>query len=218
MRPPRDANTRERIVFFLKMRGPQSAADLAARLHLTSMAVRQHLHKLQDQGDVTYEDEAGKVGRPTRLWSLTEAGARGFQDGHAQLSATLIGAARRVYGEEGLRALIEQRKRQQLSAYRKRMPAAAASLRDRVAALAALRREEGYMAEWKQGAQEGFLLIENHCPICDAVASCGQLCDGELELFRALLGRRVRIEREEYLLNGDRRCTYRITERTRRTR
>ena len=36
--------------------------------------------------------------------------------------------------------------------------------------------------------KDGWLLVENHCPICAAAQVCQGLCDGELALFKAALG------------------------------
>ena len=69
------------------------------------------------------------------------------------------------------------------------------------------------MAEWSRSRNGSFVLIENHCPIRVAAQACQGLCSSELELFRSVLGRAVSIRREEHLLAGDRRCTYRITAR-----
>ena len=41
---------------------PQTAARMAERLGVTTMAVRQHLAALQEQGLVDYVDERRKVG------------------------------------------------------------------------------------------------------------------------------------------------------------
>ena len=82
----------------------------------------------------------------------------------------------------------------------------------KVASLAAIRRREGYMAEWRR-RDGGFVLIENHCPICAAATACQGLCRDELRLFREVLGPGVRVERSEHVLDGARRCAYRITPR-----
>ena len=55
------------------------------------------------------------------------------------------------------------------------------------------------------------VLVEHHCPICTAAATCQDLCRSELEVFRAALGDGVTIDREQHLLSGDQRCAYRIT-------
>ena len=57
---------------------------------------------------------------------------------------------------------------------------------------------------------DGYVLVEHHCPVCTAASACPGLCRSELEVFRAVLGPDVEIEREQHLLSGDQRCAYRI--------
>ncbi len=52
----------DRILLQLKTKGPQAAAQIARRLGVTAMAIRQHLYALRDDGLVTYDDERRKVG------------------------------------------------------------------------------------------------------------------------------------------------------------
>ena len=73
-----------------------------------------------------------------------------------------------------------------------------------------MRSAEGYMARVEALADEVFLLVEDHCPICAAAMSCQGFCRIELRVFRDLLGPEWHIEREDHLLTGARRCTYRI--------
>ena len=54
------------------------------------------------------------------------------------------------------------------------------------------------------------LLLEHHCPVCEAASVCQGLCRSELELFQAALGDDVEVERVQHLLSGDQRCAYRI--------
>ena len=89
------------------------------------------------------------------------------------------------------------------------------SLLRRLEALANIRTGEGYMAEVVEDSDGSLLLIENHCPICDAARVCTGLCAGELEVFQTVLGSRVQIERGEHILEGSRRCTYRIRPKAR---
>ena len=87
------------------------------------------------------------------------------------------------------------------------------SLQGRVRALSAIRREQGYMAECAARNDGSFLLRENHCPICAAAKFCQGLCREELELFRAVLGPQVKVERTDHILAGASRCAYVITPR-----
>jgi predicted ArsR family transcriptional regulator len=210
MKVEADASGRDRILFQLKTKGPQTAAQMAKRMRVTPMAVRQHLYRLHEEGWVGFTDERRPVGRPARVWRLTEkAGAR-FPDSHADVTVELIQAARATFGERGLERLIAERTRNQMRGYRDRIPRRPA-LEQRVAALASIRSAEGYMAEWARERDGSFLLIENHCPICAAAQSCQGFCREELSLFRTVLGRDVAVERIDHILAGARRCAYRIT-------
>ena len=73
-----------------------------------------------------------------------------------------------------------------------------------------MRTAEGYLAEAVPQGDGAVLLVEHHCPIADAARSCSGFCQGELELFRKVLGDDVVIERTQHLMAGDQRCAYRI--------
>jgi predicted ArsR family transcriptional regulator len=204
--------TEDRILYLLKSKGPQSAAQLAKRLGVTAMAVRQHLYGFGEQGLVAFADQRRPVGRPVRVWRLTERAAARFPESHAELTLEMIAAVRTTFGEEGLDRLLAERTRQQLHVYRKRIREAGdGSLESRVRALAAIRREQGYMAESVTRADGSVLLRENHCPICVAAKSCQGLCREELRLFRAVLGTRTHVERTDHIIAGASRCAYVIT-------
>ncbi len=176
---------------------------------MTAVAARQHLEPLEAEGLVAYAEEPKGVGRPAREWRLTEKALGLFPDSHGELAVAILGAMRESFGDAGLERLVALRTRAQIRAYRRRV-SPRAPLHRKVAALAAIRREEGYMAEWSRAGRD-FLLVENHCPICAAARTCQGLCAGELDLFRAVLG--ARVERREHILAGARRCTYRISPR-----
>lgn len=198
------------VLDLLKRRGPSDAKDLAAALGVTAMAVRQHLYALEDEGLVAFANAAGdgNRGRPSKLWRAEAAADALFADTHADLSVELIADIRQVFGERGLDKLIARRTEQQIAAYRAALKSAT-TLRERVKRLARLRSDAGYMAEAVSDG-DGFLLIENHCPICRAAAACTGLCRQELEVFRAVLGPGAVIKRTDHILAGARRCAYSI--------
>ena len=149
-------------------------------------------------------------GRPRRLWSLAPGAASLFPDTHAQLTVDLIGSIRNELGETALARLLERRREQITASYRKRL-AREPDIARKLTALADMRSAEGYMARLETLADEGFLLVEDHCPICAAAMTCQGFCSIELQVFRNLLGPGWHIEREDHLLTGARRCSYRIT-------
>jgi predicted ArsR family transcriptional regulator len=205
-----EGKTRAAIVRLLKSEGAMDSAQLAARLGLTAMAVRQHLYALQKEKFVTAEERPGAVGRPTKFWHLTPAADRFFPAAYAELSVALMDALEDAFGPAGVQRVLESRCSRQQAAYAERI-APDASLYEKLKQLARIRTEEGYMAEVKRESKTSFLFIENHCPICAAATACKGFCETELELFRTVLGRDIGVERVEHIVSGNRRCAYRIT-------
>ncbi len=204
------SGTRRKIVELLKRNGQSDATALAEILDISSMAIRQHLYALVEEGLVNSTTSPEGIGRPSKQWQLTEAANAFFPQGYAELTADLLANMREVFGDEGVNKVIELRSRDQQIAYHKQL-GGSNSLLERLELLAEIRSKEGYMAE-VQKRDNGFLFIENHCPICAAAQTCTGLCAAELMVFRAVLGDEVTIERCEHILQGARRCAYRVIE------
>lgn len=203
-------SARGKVLAHLKRQGPQCAERVAEALGVTAMAVRQHLYALEADGFVAFTQEARPRGRPLKLWAAAGKADSYFPDAHAALSVDLIESVRSVFGEEGLDRLIQARTERQKRDYAQRLKGAQ-TLRAKVQALARLRTQEGYLAEAQAAPDGGFLLLENHCPVCEAARACTGLCRQELDLFRTTLGPDVKVEREDHILSGARRCAYRVT-------
>ena len=189
------------------------AARLGKRLNLTPMAVRQHLYDLQRERLVSAEERIAAVGRPAKYWHLTRKADRLFPSAYAELSVALIDALGEALCETGVRQVLASRCARQKKEYTPRIPASL-PLKEKVQRLAQIRTEEGYMAGMKRERGGGFLLVENHCPICAAATACKGFCSTELDLFQTVLGPRVTIERVEHIVAGDRRCAYSIREQS----
>ena len=207
---PAERKTRRAITKLLKTEGPIDSAQLAERLGLTAMAVRQHLYALQREGLVTAEERPVPIGRPAKFWRLTPEADHLFPEAYAELSVALINSVKDAFGDEGLERVLTSRCARQRTDYGKRIRAGD-SIERKLRELAKVRTEEGYMAEIRKD-DDGFLLVENHCPICAAANACQGFCSTELDLFRSVLGPGVTVERAEHIIKGDQRCVYRIRE------
>lgn len=208
---------KDQILQVLKTQGAQTAAALATQLQVSPMAIRQHLQNLQAAQWVTYQEERRPIGRPVKLWQLTARSIDRFPNRHADLIVDLFSGAAARFGVEGLAQLIADRSHRQIETYQTKLvellpkkDGQPANWQQTAEGMAQLRTQEGYMAEVIEQADGTLLLVENHCPICIAAQHCSQLCGAELETFRAILGPTVAVERVEHILQGDRRCAYRI--------
>lgn len=197
----------KRLLMLLKTRGPMQASDAGIILGTTGEAARQQFVKLAKEGLVVSEAQTRGVGRPIQLWQLTEAGNAQFPDTHSELTVQLLGLIRSQLGDSALELLIDSREQETRTQYCQAM-VGANSVTERVERLVAIRSREGYMAQLQVESDGSLLLIENHCPICAAAASCQGFCRAELAVFQQVLG--VPVERVEHILSGSRRCTYRI--------
>jgi predicted ArsR family transcriptional regulator len=200
--------TEDRILFALKTHGASSTAALAQSMDISVPGVRQHLTRLAEAGLVRFEDRGQGVGRPARYWSLTAAASGRFPDTHADLTREMIEGIREGLGERALAAVIAHRHARMEQRYVEVLHDAR-RLGTRLERLAAARTADGYMAEVEK-TEDGWILAENHCPICAAAASCQGFCEGELALFRKLLAP-AQVQRTDHVLAGARRCAYRIT-------
>ena len=200
--------TTAKIIQLLKLHGPLTAKTLAEELALTTMGVRQHLQALEEAGDVDIEDRVEGRGRPTRYWGLTEQSRTHFADRHSELSLQLIDSVKMIFGDQGLDKLIEHREQTAMQQYRSAMQGMT-DITSRLTKLVELRTLEGYMATQEQ-ADGVFWLLENHCPICSAATKCQNFCRSELQQFQQLFADIATVSREEHIIDGARRCAYRI--------
>jgi len=201
--------THQRIIELLKTQGPLTAKALAQELKVTTMGVRQHMLALEESGDVVFQDEKAPRGRPTRYWTLTQKTNSHFADRHEELTVQLIDSVIAVFGDDGLEKLITNREESSMRSYRLAL-ADRFGVQEKLEKLAEIRCDEGYMATVEQ---EGgfFWLLENHCPICAAATKCVNFCRSELQLFQRLFSDVAVISREEHIIEGARRCAYKIT-------
>ena len=213
MDEPSLSDAKRRVIAYLKRSAPTGTNAVAEALGVTDVAARQHLRSLAEQGFV--EEQAGAAsgrGRPPTLWRLKPLADGLFPDRHDDLTVELIAGIRGVLGEDALDRVIDARtarQREQL----KTIVKPEAPLAERAQQLAAQRTREGYIAEVVAEDDGSLLLIEHHCPICDAAKACQGFCRGELDLFQDALGEDAEVLREEHLLSGGARCVYRITPR-----
>ena len=199
----------EKILLILKRKGSQTVNTFAPMLKMTTVGVRQHLLSLEKESLVESKPQAVGVGRPQRVWQLTEKAIQRFPNTHANLTVELLDSVKTLFGEEGIEQIIVSREKTMFKKYKLALQTSK-TLLDKIKQLVKLRSVEGYMAEYQCNKDGSYLVLENHCPICAAASRCQLFCRSELELFQALLGKQVQIQRESHILAGARRCAYLI--------
>ena len=198
------SSTRPALLRLLARDGPQTAAQLAAVLGVSAVAVRKHLHALAREGAVAVEIAPQPLGRPVHRYTLTERAAAYLPQGHHEWLLAMLdvlqredrGAPERVLA--GCTAQLHARYAACLTGK---------SLPEQVAELARLREEDGFLTTVEH-VGDVITLREYHCPIRDVAERYRAACRCEQALFRELLGDQV--EYVASLLEGAPACTYRI--------
>ncbi|WP_212006015.1 metalloregulator ArsR/SmtB family transcription factor [Chitinophaga sp. HK235] len=199
----------EKALLILKSKGPQPLAVVAEALGITVEGARFQLLKLANDGLVQATSVSKGKGRPQQIWSLTKQGHCRFPDSHAELTVRLINSIRDTLGPEALQQVIESSKKTSLEKYLQ-ATGSENTLEGKINKLAEARDAEGYMACVEKDG-DGYMLIENHCPICVAAEVCQGFCTAELDTFRTVMGKDTQVKRVDHLLSGARRCAYRIS-------
>ncbi|WP_448628018.1 helix-turn-helix transcriptional regulator [Geodermatophilus sp. URMC 64] len=212
-----DGRTRRRVTALLLERGPQTAAELAADLGISSAAVRRHLDALVAAGRVeeraTHDPHRGR-GRPARHFRLTEAGRATFPHAYDDLALTALRHVAAVGGPDAVRAVAEA----QMAGLEARASSAVATATsggtagdeapvDRAQALAAALTAEGYAAT-ASAIRSGGQLCQHHCPVAHVAAEFPQLCEAETAVIGRLVG--THVQRLATIAHGDGICTTHI--------
>ncbi|MEA3337036.1 MAG: metalloregulator ArsR/SmtB family transcription factor [Chloroflexota bacterium] len=198
--------TRRKILLALKKSGGLTAGELSGLLGMTAMGVRRHLTTLEKDGLVTFDSQQRGMGRPAYVYHLTDLAEELFPKNYHILANELLG----YLEEDELARVFERRAARRLRVGRARL--AGLDFEQRIAELARLLDEDGYLAEWERVNDDTYLLREFNCAVHRVAYRYRQACATEIDFIQALLPE-AEVQREQHIMSGDAACTYRISRR-----
>lgn len=192
------------IVNLLKRSRGLAVKELADRLKMSYMGVKQHCLALERLGYVDTWRRPGPVGRPEKVYRLTRLAHDLFPHAANRATLELLAAAKTLFGatapEKLLFVMFQQETARYGAAVRGDTPLARARW------LARVRDREGYMADFETAG--GPRIVECHSPILDLLRSFPAVARFERELFERVIG--APVQREETSPSGLYRCEFRI--------
>ena len=197
--------TRQRIVDYLHREQRATARELAGVLGLTTTAVRQHLAILERDAVVQARAEGGRVGRPARIFTLTERGEAHFPKGYDVLANMLMDELRAIAGREALQRVLKRISLRLATDHLSRVEGR--TMAERVGETAQVLREMGCVADCEPAA-DGYLIRQFTCPYPNVARRNPAVCALEVDFVRRMTGADARLITS--LLRGDRSCTYRV--------
>ena len=198
------AKTQEAILLHLKKAGELTVNDLCDMLKITSMAVRRHLVGLQKDGLILSRMVRQERGRPTYKNKLSDKAASLFPQAGSTLALDLLDAIYEQSGSKGVMDLLSIRNKKRLERLKARVENK--TLAERVAEVAKIFSEEGYMTEWEALPDGNFIVYQRHCAVHEMADKYRQLCAMEPQMMESLL--QVPVTREKYILRNDPICAY----------
>jgi DeoR family transcriptional regulator, suf operon transcriptional repressor len=193
------------ILVQLKRAHRSTAKDLAGKLGVSLNAVRHHLKRLQFQGMVEFERRNRGVGAPTFAYRLSVGAEALFP---RRYEATLNELLDHIVEREGRSVAVSVLEARYATLTRRLQDElAGVAPSERMAAVARLLTDEGYMAEAQASSGTG-TLIEHNCAMQSVAQRFPEICAAEARFLADVLG--AQVERREHILSGCGACEYRV--------
>ena len=179
------------ILETLKRSDGMAVSELAKELKMSYMGVKQHCVNLEKKGYLkTWRVPRTQVGRPEKLYRLTEACEALFPQAGPSLTLAMLQGVKQLYGDSAPEKMLFhyfEEMRQRWSESMKGVTAPA----EKATRLAALRDAEGCFSKCTYDAQEGLRIEEYHHPLAAIYEQYPSAVRMEVQVMEQLLGTRI---------------------------
>jgi DeoR family suf operon transcriptional repressor len=199
-------STRDRVLETLLSRQRCTINELAGAVDINPISVRHHIARLEADGLVTSEEIRHGVGRPRRLYFLTERGREHFPTHYLRFTIRLLEQLKETMPKSMVDGLFSQIAKDMAASYDLEM--SGLNMEERLKLVASLLQNEGFTVEWeKQGSD--YIIKEENCPYYHIGQNHPEVCAVDQTLISIMLA--VPAEKVKCVLNGDAHCTYIVT-------
>ena len=200
------SDTRELILKFMLSNPRCTINDLAEAVEINPISVRHHITKLEADGVVGSEEERYGVGRPRRVYFLTEKGMESFPTRYLKFSTYLLEQLKGTLSSKAIEAIFEQIGSDIITdELDQETELEALPWADRLELTRQFLSNEGFNVEVEQ--QEGGVHIkETSCPYMHIGKEHREICIVDETMIATMLG--VPVEKTHCILDGDAYCAY----------
>lgn len=173
-------STKEKILVVLKKAHESSMKDIMEFFDLSEIAIRRHLRDLIRQKLVSEQSVKQEIGRPYKVYRLTQKGHDIFPNQYKQLPLQMLQDIEELYGEDLVKKLFDKRKEREIEQFSSQINAN--NFNERIKQLVNLQTENGQMIELNQ-VENGYEIINYNCPIYNIASSYVHVCTNEKEVL-----------------------------------
>jgi len=172
----------------IKCSGGLSVGELAETMGMSYMGVKKHCLAMQKLGYLDTWRSPKAVGRPEKLYRITEKAAPLFPGIGSEVCLAILAAATQLEtnGAEKLLFSFFRTRTEQLASV-----VTGESVQERAEKLAALRATEGHYSRCLYSEEDGLRILEFHNPLQPLFEKYPTLERMEAQMFERLLGARV---------------------------
>jgi predicted ArsR family transcriptional regulator len=174
------------IMDILKRSTGLPVGHLAQELGMSYMGVKQHCVEMEAKGLLETWRAPKAVGRPEKLYRLTEKAASFYPEVGSELTVDILDSVKELYGGAAPERLLMSYFAKRATYYQGRLKGA--SVGERLRHLAKLRDAEGHCAEVSVDARGQVSLVEYHSPMRQIAEAYPEVLRLEELMFERLLG------------------------------
>jgi DeoR family transcriptional regulator, suf operon transcriptional repressor len=204
-------STRDRVLKTLLTRPRSTINYLAESVGINPISVRHHIARLQADGLVDSEEELHGVGRPRRVYFLTEAGLEKFPTRYLRLTIRLLEQLKDTMPEGLVSQLFSQMATDLIEDYTSDVEYDGLTMEDRIKLMQDVLAQEGFNIEWQRQGQ-AYHIRETNCPYLHVSQNHPEVCSVDQTVISTMLD--VPAEKIECVLHGDAHCTYVVSDTT----
>ena len=201
-------STRESVLKTLLTRPRCTIQELGEAVGINDISVRHHINSLLAEGLASSDEERHGVGRPRRVYFLTEAGLERFPTRYLRLTVRLLEQLKETMPPNLVNQLFNQMAEGLAQDYTSQANLKNMTMEQRLDAMKEMLAKEGFSIEWeRQGDQ--YHIHEASCPYYHVGQNHPEVCTVDKALISAVLS--VPAQKTRCILNGDSSCTYVIS-------
>ncbi len=197
--------TRDNVLRTLLTRQRCTINQLAEAVGINPISVRHHVTKLEAEGFVTSVEERHGVGRPRRVYFLTENGMEQFPTRYLRLTVRLLEQLKETLPAPMVDTLFAQLANDLVADYTSNLQLDGISMEERLDIVQDLLKGEGFTMEWDL-QEDGYHIREVNCPYYHVGQNHPEVCAVDQTLISNMLN--VPVEKVKCILDGDSFCTY----------
>lgn len=196
---------RDEIRHILLERHRCTLNEIAEVLDKNPISVRHHIAKLEENGEITSEEEIHGVGRPRRVYFLTRTGMEQFPQRYLTLSIRILEQLKGSLPQKTVAKLFKQIAADMVDDHTTQLDLSELDLKERIDLITQLLHNEGFKIEYSN-KDEGFQIKETSCPYKHVGEEHPEVCLVDETIIEKVLA--TPITKTHCVLNGDPYCAY----------